>query len=162
VNAPGDALDRFAFLAFRRLSRKANPKGPFCIPGPSRGRNEKQSHWAIRSAPLDRNAKALALALVLAVALALRIALALADAGQSSGWKPIAFTLTSGGPGCGPCMAMLTAAVAAAERELAPEPATSSGWRPRHVLPRAPGASHGLFQRELTSPPTAAFRGGAP
>jgi len=44
-------------------------------------------------------------------------------------------------------MAMLTAA---AERELAPEPATSCGWRPRHMLPRAPGASHGLVQRDLT------------
>jgi len=40
-------------------------------------------------------------------------------------------------------------------------PAARLGRMPRSVLPRAPGASHGLFRGDLTSLPTATYPGGA-
>ena len=39
-------------------------------------------------------------------------------------------------------------------------PPPQPGQMPRSELPRAPGASHGPFQRDPNSPPTAACPGG--
>ena len=50
---------------------------------------------------------------------------------------------------------------AALGQVLATKRATPPGGTSRHKPPRAPGASPGLFQRDLTSPPTAACPGGA-